>query len=191
MKNKTVSVFVAVLMSVAFTTAVSGQSTKKSAQKTEQKSTKIVKERVPKAVTENFSKEYPMAIRELWYVYPEFDIINDWYYYDPFLFSRAVPEYYIAEFVIDGHDHKVIYSKEGKKIAVHKKGITDLPETVSDAIRKSIYSTYNVAEDKEEIFRDSSLDLLKVYKIEVDKGPSKHYLFFSSEGQLLKDKTTK
>lgn len=190
MKNKILKVFVIVIISIAFTTNVLGQSTEKPANGREHKSTKIVKEKIPKPVIGNFSKDYPMAIREEWYGYPKFDFTNDWYY-DPFLYSSNVPEYYIAEFAIDGYYYKVIYSKEGKKIAVHKKGVIDLPEPVLDAIRKSAYSAWEIGGEKEEIYKNNSLDQLKVYKIKVGKNPSEHDLFFSSDGQLLKDKTIK
>lgn len=191
MKNEILKVFVIVIMSIAFTTTVSGQSTGKPANGREHKSAKIVKEQIPKPVTENFSKDYPMAIREEWYGYPKFDFTNAWYYYDPFLYSSNVPEYYITAFAIDGYYYKVIYSKEGKKIAVHKKGAINLPEPVLDAIRKSTYSGWEIAGEKEEIYKNNSLDHLKVYKIKVKKSPSEHDLFFSSDGQFLKDKTIK
>lgn len=155
------------------------------------KPAKIEKKQIPKVVTEPYYKEYPATLNENWYGYPTFINESDWYGYNPYLYATEFPEYYIAEFTKENVPQKVIYSKTGKKVATHKKITSDLPKVVSLTISKSEYSTWKMAKEKEEIFRDADADNMKVYKVEVEKGKEKHYLFISSEGVLLKDKTIK
>lgn len=169
------------------------QTTEKTNESNAKKPEKIAKAKIPVAVTETYYREFPLAATtyEHWYGYPEFKYENDWYGYNPYLYDYEHPEYYVVEFTKDKVPHKVIYSKAGKKIATHKKITSDLPMAVSSALNKSEYSTWKIEKDKEEIFRDTEMDKMKVYKVEVEKGKEKHHLFYSSEGVLLKDKTIK
>ncbi|MGZ3885622.1 MAG: hypothetical protein ACXVDL_15365, partial [Bacteroidia bacterium] len=104
-----------------------------------------------------------------WYGYPLFDYENDWYAYNPYLFEYEHPEYYVVEFVEKEVPHRVIYSKAGKKIATHRKLKAELPAGIKTAISKSEYSTWTLGKEKEEIFRDTELDKVKVYKVEVTR----------------------
>jgi hypothetical protein len=191
MKTKTIKIVALCLMVLSATFSSYAQTTVKTTESCSKKPAKIAKTKVPSVVTETYYKEYPVTTYENWYGYPEFDYENDWYGYNPYLFEYEHPEYYVVEFTKDKIPHRVIYSKAGKKIAVHKKITSDLPKVVSLAISKSEYSTWKIATEKEEIFRDSDTDKMKVYKVEVEKGKEKHHLFYSSEGVLLKDKTMK
>jgi hypothetical protein len=65
---------------------------------------------------------------------------------------------------------------------------SELPNPVLYAIKNGDYGEWKIANDKEVIFKSNPMDLMKVYKIKVEKGASKHDLFYSSEGVLLKDK---
>ncbi|MEI8136809.1 MAG: hypothetical protein WCH21_05735 [Bacteroidota bacterium] len=191
MKTKTSKVIAGCILLASFTMSSFGQTTVKTTEQCGKKPSKIEKSKVPTVVTETYFKEYPIISNEYWYGYPEFDYQNDWYGYNPYLFEYEHPGFYVVEFIKDKTPHKVIYSKSGKKIATHKKLDSELPKAVSDAIAKSEYSTWKMAKDKEEIFRDFEMDKLKVYKVEVEKGKEKHTLFYSSNGDLLKDKTVK
>ena len=193
MKTKTIKILAVCLMVLSANFSTYGQTTVKTTESCGKKPAKIAKTKVPARVTETYYKEFPLSATtyENWYGYPEFDYQNDWYGYNPYLFEYENPEYYIVEFTKDKVPHKIIYSKEGKKIASHKKITSDLPVSVTSAISKGEYSTWKISKDKEEIFRDTDLDKMKVYRVEVENGKEKHHLFYSSEGTLLKDKTIK
>ena len=147
--------------------------------------TKLDKASVPKIVTETYIIEYPAVANENWYGYPAFVDESDWYGYDSYLYTDVQPEYYIVEFTKEETPHKIIYSKSGKKIATHKKFVTDLPKAVSDAIGKSKYKSWVFVKDNEEILKES--DKKKVYKVIVKKGTEKHALYFEPNGKLAKD----
>ena len=149
----------------------------------------ILKEKVPILVTERFNKEYTSAKGEEWYGYPYYDFYTDWYGYNPYLSESKAPAFYIVEFTKNTVHHKAIYSKEGKKVAVHKKVNYALPKAVSDAIDDGPYATWTMTKEKEEMFRDTEMDKMKVYKVEVRNGNEKHHLFYAIDGLLLKDKT--
>lgn len=151
---------------------------------------KIGKTLVPKSVIDVYYNEYPVTTYESWHGYPNFTYENDWYGYNPNLYCEENPEYYVVEFTKDKTPQKVIYSKEGKKIATHKT-VTTLPKTISLAISKSVYATWTLNKGREEIFKDGDKDDLKVYKVEVEKGKEKHILFYQLNGNLLKDKEIK
>jgi len=155
---------------------------------------KVEKAKVPKEVNDIWIGEYPAATYVDWYGYPAYDdYVNNWYYdwydydYDPYIYSEY-PEYYVVEFNKDNTPHKAVYSKAGKKMATHKKLTSDLPQAVSAALNRSAYKGWKVGKDKEEIFKDSDMDQLKVYKVDVEKGSEKHVLYFQNDGKLLKDK---
>ena len=162
---------------------------KKGKHKKERK--QIEKSKLPKVVTETFITEFPVVTDETWFGYPKFDFERDWYYHDPYIYTVESPEFYVVEFTKDNVKHKAIYSKAGKKIAVHKKLTAELPKAISNAIAKSKYATWKIAKEKEVIFRDLELDKIKAYKVVVESGKEKHALYYSSEGSLLKDKTIK
>jgi hypothetical protein len=103
------------------------------------------------------------------------------------LYRIENPEFYVVEFTKNNVNHKVVYSKAGKKIAVHKRIDSDLPKPIAKAIETSNYASWKIA--KEIIFRDVEMDKLKTYKAIVEKGNKKHALYYSSTGVLLKDKT--
>jgi hypothetical protein len=149
---------------------------------------KVDKAKVPKVVTETFYGDYPVTMYENWYNYPVFDDNLYWYDYDPYYYENEYPDYYVVDFTTNNTPYKAVYSKKGKKIAVHKK-VTDLPKGVSSALSSGAYKTWTVAKDKEEIFKDKDSDQLKVYKVCVEKGKEKHSLYFQPDGKLLKDKT--
>ncbi len=169
---------------------VTTKTTTKITKKAGKKPAKIEKKKVPKVVTEKFLIEYPTIYNEGWYGYPRYDFFNDWYGYDPFLYEYDYPENYVVEFNKDNMPHKAVYSKEGKKLAVHKK-VNAIPAPVSEALKKGAYKSWNISSEKEEIFKDTDKDVMKVYKVEVKSGAKKHHLFYSTNGELLKDKAIK
>jgi hypothetical protein len=182
-----IAVFCVVFATLSFSQAT----TTKVIEKKGVKPTKIEKNKVPTTVTESFIREYPNVEYETWFGYPYYDFYNDWYGHNPYLYEYQNPEFYIVEFTNDKVSHKTVYSKEGKKVAVHKKTTAALPKSISDAIKKGPYSTWKITTEKEEIFKDTMMDKIKVYKVEVEKGIEKHHLYYSIEGALLKDKTIK
>lgn len=147
---------------------------------------KLEKDSVPKIVIEKYIIEYPVVVNDSWYGYPAFIEESDWYGYDSYLYTTNHPEYYVVEFTKEETPHKIMYSKAGKKIATHKKFITDLPKAVSEAIGKSKYKSWIFVKDNEEILKES--DKKKVYKVIVKKGTEKHALYFEPNGNLVKDK---
>jgi hypothetical protein len=150
--------------------------------------TKLDKTKIPKKVTELFYVDYPATTvsDERWYGYPTFDT-SDWYDYNPYLFANADPDTYLVEFTMDSTTHRAIYTKTGEKLAIHTI-ISDLPATVSAAIKKSAYKTWAIDKEKEEIFKDKDSDKLKVYKVKVETGSQAHILYFLGDGRLMKDK---
>ena len=187
MKRINMKVFVGCVLIVFFTLNAMGQ-TKKSDDK---KTVKVEKTKVPKPVTDKFYMEYPGNYYENWYGYPAYDYgdywYDDWYGNGPYIYNDY-PEYYEVEFTKDNAVHNTVYSKTGKKVATHKKFTTDLPKAVSTAIGNSMYKTWILDTDKEEIFKDTDKDQMKVYKVSVHKGSEKHTLFFQNDGKLLRDK---
>jgi hypothetical protein len=152
------------------------------------KAAKLDKTKVPKEVTDIYFKEYPNSTYDSWYGYPSFDNVSDWYDYDPYLSSNNYPENYVVEFTQNNIPYTVVYSKSGNKIAAHKMAISTIPKAVSAAINNGAYKTWTLGKDKEEIFKDTDADQLKVYKVSVTMGKEKHDLYYQSDGQLLKDK---
>ena len=153
------------------------------------KPVKIEKTKVPKEVTETFYMEYPEDMYgEYWYGYPDYNYDSYWYdsWYDPYVYTDE-PEYYIVDFTMDNAPMKAVYSKAGKKVAVHK-NVMNIPKPVTDAISKSDYKAWTVGKEKEEIFKDKKTDKMKVYRVTVEKGKEKHNLFYQADGKLLKDK---
>lgn len=149
--------------------------------------TRLDSNKIPKAVTDAYLKEYPYTAYSNWYGYPYYDA-NYWYDSDPFLYTSDYPENYVVEFNKDSVPYKSVYDKTGKKIATHKVSTSDLPKAVAASIDNGEYKTWTLGKDKEEIFRDKDTDQLKVYKVNVEKGAEKHTLYFQQDGQLLKDK---
>jgi len=151
--------------------------------------TKIDRTKVPKQVTDLFYADYPGAtVNDAdWYGYPNFDYVNDWYDYDPDLYLNQDPDAYLVQFTQDSIAQTALYTKAGKKIALHK-AVSDLPAAVSAAISKGDYKTWTIGKDKEEAFQDKDSDKLKVYKVTVSMGAQKHILYLSSSGKVIKDK---
>lgn len=191
MKTNGIKMVAACIVFASLAISSFGQ-TAKSTSKEKKIKVKVEKNKVPKEVTEIFYMEYPTRVYEDWYGYPAYDYADNWYYdwYDdePYL-NAEYPEIYVVEFTSDNTPHKAVYSKAGKKIAIHKKSnVTNLPMAVSSAISKGEYKTWKVGTESEEIFKDKAADQLKVYKVHVEKGKEKHTLFFQPDGKLLKDK---
>ena len=142
-------------------------------------------------VSEPYYQEYPMTSYENWYGYPVYEYGNYWFdnWYDNVPYSYVeYPEYYLIESSKDNIPYKAIYSKIGQKIAIHKSLKSDLPKAITAAISKGEFKSWILGNDKEEIFKDTDKDQLKVYKVDVVKGNEKHTLFFQSDGKLLKDR---
>jgi hypothetical protein len=148
---------------------------------------KLDKTKVPKVVTETYTIDYPGNNYDYWYGYPTFDYVNDWYDTDPYWYVGNYPESYVVEFTNNNTPYKAVYSKTGKKIAIHK-SVNNLPAAVSAAINKSAYKTWTMGKDKEEIFKDKDSDQMKMYKVNVSRGAEKHVLYFEANGKLAKDK---
>jgi hypothetical protein len=147
---------------------------------------KLDKSKVPEVVTEIFNKEYPVKRFVDWYGYPQFDNGSDWYEYDPSYYSNHHPENYVVEFTHNDTLDKVIYTKSGKKIAIHRNMSDALPDKITHAIRTSIYKTWEIGGDKEEIFKDNKTDRITVYRVTMREGGKRHTLYFRKNGKLLK-----
>jgi hypothetical protein len=194
MKTVSIKVIVGCMLILFFGTTSFSQTSVKKTKAAGKQVAKVDKAKVPKEVTDVWLEEYPVSTYADWYGYPIYgDNPNDWYYdwydydYDPYLYTEY-PEYYVVEFDKDKTPQKAVYSKAGKKMAIHKKLASDLPMAVSATLNKSAYKGWKVGKDKEEIFKDTDKDQLKVYKVEVEKGTEKHVLYIQNDGKLLKDK---
>ena len=191
MKMKSIKLF-AVIALIAFSAISSfGQAPAKTTKDDGKKAMKVDKKKVPKEVNDVFFMDYPGMTGYDWYGYPEYNYgdywFDDWYDYGLYSYVND-PEYYVVEFNKDNTPVKAVYSKSGNKVAAHKMLTSDLPKAVTDAINKGVYKTWKLGKDKEEIFKDSDKDQLKVYKVNIEKGKEKHTLFFQTDGKLLKDK---
>ncbi len=188
MKTKKIKIIAGFVVLVFFALSTFGQTPTKATKESAKKPVKLEKSKVPKAVTETFYVEYPDILDDWWYGYPVYDYGDYWYddWYDPYVYTEY-PDYYVVEYIQDNTPSKAVYSKAGKKVAVHK-SVTDLPKAVTEAISKGNYKTWKIGKDKEEIFKDKDKDQLKVYKVNMEMGKEKHTLFFQQDGKLLKDK---
>ena len=191
MKTISVKMILGCFLLVALALNAFAQAPMKTVEEGGKKPNKLDKNNVPKTVTEVYVVEYPMSTNEVWYGYPAFSDESDWYGYNPYLDGGANPEYYIVEFTSKNKvPHRVIYSKNGKKVATHRK-INELPAAVSSAISKSEYKDWTIQKDKEEMFKMKDTDKVKVYRVVVENGSEKHALYYQLDGTLLKDKTLK
>ncbi len=150
---------------------------------------KLTKGEVPKAVLDTFVYEYPAVVYYDWYGYPVLVEEADWYVIDPETYTNDSPEYYVTEFVANGTPQKVMYNKNGKKIATHRKMKEQCPKAVTDAFDKSAYKNWKLLNEKEEISQGKNQ--AKVYKFTVENGKEKHALYYGPQGTLLKDKKLK
>ncbi len=175
-------------LSVAFVSMNAfGQNTKKITEKSTAKTEKLEKNKVPKAVRETFIAGYPEIISESWFGYPQFDFVNEWYVLDPNLYNYENPQYYVVEFLKDSIPYHAVYTKEGAPVSTHKKVESELPKAITDAISKGKYSNWQVLREKEVAYKKSESEKIRVYKIVVANGAEKHHLFYTVEGELLKD----
>lgn len=155
----------------------------------EKAQTKVSKKNVPMPLAVTYYSEFPDKTYERWHSYPILNDEDDWYGYNPYVFTDLNPKYYIVDVVKYEQPYKIIYSKEGKKIASHKIIYFTLPKPISLAISKSAYSNWKLSEEKEEITKDGDSTL--VYKVSVERNKEKHILFYQIDGVLLKDKEIK
>ena len=168
------------------TSTIYGQAASASDSGIAKNSVKLDIKKVPKVVTEIFNKQFPVKSEVDWYGYPQFDNGSDWYEYDPSYYSNQNPENYVVEFTHNDTLDKVVYTKNGQKIATHRRLNAVLPAKITDAIRKSVYKTWSIGNDKEEIFKDSKSDQIKVYRVTVRKENKRHTLYFQDNGKLLR-----
>jgi len=187
MKNSNIKIITGCVLIAFFSLTSSGQVTKKTNNDASENPVKLEKNKVPKPVTESYYRDFPVTNYENWYGYPDYDYQNYWYDNNPYSYTEF-PEYYMIETTKDNIPYKAIYNKSGTKIAVHKSLKSELPKSVLITINKGEYKSWKIANDKEEIFKDSDKDKLKVYKVDVEKGKEKHTLYFQLDGTLLKDR---
>jgi hypothetical protein len=182
MKNKIYKLIAIAMMSVVFSSNIYGQKITRSSQKAANE------KMIPVLVSQNFVNEYPKADPE-WRGYPKENFSSEWYEYNPSKQSSKPSEFYVAEFTEFQTDFKAIYSADGNKVAIHRMFVSELPGTVLEGINKGSYSTWNIAGEKEEIYRNNAMGSMKVYRVTMSKGTAQHDLFYSEGGALLMDKT--
>ena len=160
----------------------------KSAKDTGKTNTKPATIDVPKVVTESFYKVFPAPIFVHWYSYPFFVRDYEWYQYQPsYLSDHSSDNFYIAEFTNKDTITRAVYDKNGQKIALHQEFRGELPEAITDSIKEGDYRSWTMAQEKEQIFKDSRIDQIKVYRVVMEKGDKKHTLYFQQNGKMLKD----
>lgn len=180
---KIVSAFILVLF-FASTLLVGAQT--KGKKKGIENPIKIEKARVPASVTDSYLREYPGTSNEFWYGHPGYTA-DEWYGYDPYFYENEYPAYYIVEFNKDSTPYKAVYTKEGVKIATHVGLHVELPNAITAALSKGVYKSWKIDNHKEEIFKSSGNDVLKVYRVVIGKGKGIHTLYYRADGTMLKD----
>jgi len=188
MKRIRINIIAGYLLTAFFTINSFGQGTPNA---TDKMSFKLDMNSIPKVVIEPFYKDYPVRDNESWYGYPTYDYQNNWFddwYGNGKFFHIDNPDYYVVEFSQNKIPAKVIYTKTGQKVAIHKSLTSDIPKAIATAISNGEYKTWKLGEEKEIIFKDSEKDELKVFKITVTKGNENHTLFYQPNGKLLQDK---
>jgi hypothetical protein len=186
MKTNLLKVVNACVFVFLMTASTFGQIHEKEVRHLTKNPVKIEKVNVPIVVTETYFKEYPETTNEFWYGHPGYSA-NDWYGYYPYFYENEHPAYYIVEFTKGDNPYKAVYTREGVKVATHAGLHTPLPSAVTTAINKSAYKSWKIDNHKEEIFKSSENDVLKVYRIVIGKGKGIHTLYYRGDGTLLKD----
>jgi hypothetical protein len=187
---KNIKVMIASAMLVCLALSSFGQAANKVPATSAKKPAKLDKASVPQKVTERFIVQYPGSAYDYWFGYPAYDNLSEWYEYEPSYYTTSTPENYVVEFSTKNTPYKAVYNKSGAKLATHKILATNLPAAVSSAINAGSYKTWTQGKDKEEIFKDSDADQLKIYRVCVSKGTEKHTLYYDKAGKLVKDKKT-
>ena len=118
--------------------------------------------KVPQVVLDSFKNEFPVLKYENWQGYPTVDYQNYWYEYNPNFYTNEYPGNYVVEFENDSIPYRIMYSKTGTKIAIHKSLSAGLPKAISEAIYKTEYKTWTLEKEKDEIFKDKDSDQLKI-----------------------------
>lgn len=190
MKNKIVKTFPVVTLLAFFTLTGFGQPIALTSNSDSTAYASIDKTKIPKTVTDAFMKQYPVTTNETWAAFPANGYTNAWYndsYSSVASANSNTQNYFVVEYTTDKVDQKSIYSNDRAKIATHCVLTKDLPKPVSEAISKGDYKSWDMAAEKEEIFKDKQTDSMKVYKVEVTSENEKHTLFYQTDGKLLKD----
>lgn len=155
--------------------------------KFENTTTKIEKNNVPKLIISNHYKEFPDTANNNWFGYPNYSINSDWFDKTINLSIVESPRYYIVEFKSDTILHRLTYNTLGEKINTYKNIDIKIQTEIAKTLINSKYKNWEITNEKEEIFRDLDLDILTVYKIEIQKNNKKRYLFYTENGLLIKD----
>lgn len=123
--------------------------------------------KIPAAVTEAFKARYPHAEKVAWK-----DEITS----------------FEAQFTLNGFAMTADFNSKGEWQHSEKKiKITDLPAAVSDGFTKSKYADWQISNVVEIDKNSESLQ----YRIEVKKSAvQKKYLFFNTNGRLIRDAIT-
>ena len=155
--------------------------------KFENTTTKIEKNNVPKLIISNHYKEFPNTTNNNWFGYPKYSINSDWFDKRINLSIVESPRYYIVEFKSDTILHRLTYNTLGEKINTYISIDNKIQTKIAKTLIDSKYKNWEITNEKEEIFRDLDLDILIVYKIEIQKNNKKRYLFYTENGLLIKD----
>jgi hypothetical protein len=148
---------------------------------------KLTKDQVPPVVVTEFEEEFPVAEYVDWYSYPVFYDDWGWYTIDPvYEVVEEVPAFYMVEFTDAGTPEKTIFSKKGEKVATRRTvKEASLPKAVTAGFQKSAFTDWKIVGEREEVTRHK--DGKKVYKLEVEKGAEKRFLFFDPAGKLVRE----
>lgn len=156
--------------------------------KFENTTAQINKSSIPTSIISFHDKEFPITTSEKWYGYPEFPIDINWFHFNTQNNALSVPQYYIVEFTKDTIRHRLIYDTVGKKINTYKSINPKIQTKIAKSLISSKYQDWRIINEKEELFRDLDLDILIIYKVELQKRNEKRFLFYSEDGLLIRDK---
>ncbi len=181
-KNKNISLIL-MLVVVAATHSFSQIENRKF----ENTTTRIEKEKVPFLITDAFYKNNAKSKNANWYGYPKYDINTNWFNYSTNLIEIEMPTYYMVEFTNDTLLQRVTYNALGEKIKTHQNIDPEIQTNIATSITASKYKNWKIINEKEELFRDLDLDVLIIYKVEIQKENEKRFLFYLESGLLIKD----
>ena len=193
MKNLSQKMCVVGIILFAITFQSFAQAPMVSVQEGGKKPNTMEKAKIPTQVMATHIKECPLptTMNEYWYGYPDFTNESDWYGYNYDLYSNVNPSYYIVTLFKDQKNCRIMYAKNGKKVATHRSYTSVLPLAIAKAIQAGNYKNWDMTGENEEIFKDKDSDQLKIYKVVVQKGTEKYALFYMADGRFLKENKIK
>jgi hypothetical protein len=143
----------------------------------------IEKSKVPQAVVDAFTKDFPNVTVKSWQILPQASLSQheDWWFSEPRDASDIPMNYYTIKFSGENRSAVVTYSQKGK-LVISKEVIknTALPRTVLATLLTD-YEGWAIAKSQVII---KNLDQV-FYKVQVTKEGKEKILRFSNDGKVI------